>query len=152
MQISMLLPITHSPPVVGKSNSFQSLQPAPWLAQARSRLARHQQQQFQTASPRSQRSPVSAASAGEDAPAASASSEDSTFSWPAEIQPDVNSSSSSTNSMGSSSSLWEGAGAPPAWAARLPTWNPSTRKHMHHMMDLFTIADRVRVYECARVV
>jgi hypothetical protein len=76
---------------------------------------------------------------------ASTSSSDDTFAWPAETQPaaegaegwsaDASSSSASLSSSSSSS--------PPPWAARLPTWNDSTRKHLHHMMDLFTLADRV---------
>uniref|UniRef100_A0A383V370 EF-hand domain-containing protein n=1 Tax=Tetradesmus obliquus TaxID=3088 RepID=A0A383V370_TETOB len=30
----------------------------------------------------------------------------------------------------------------PPWAARMPTWSPSTRMHLNHLMDLFTICDK----------
>ena len=75
------------------------------------------------------------------------------FQWPAEVQPgdmapdghtDSSSSSfSSERSFASSSS--SSSSPPPPWAAQMPTWNASTRKHMHHMMDLFTLADMVRL-------
>jgi hypothetical protein len=26
----------------------------------------------------------------------------------------------------------------------MPTWSPSTRMHLNHLMDLFTICDKVR--------
>lgn len=34
-------------------------------------------------------------------------------------------------------------GTKPSWAARIPTWSPATRMHMNHLMDLFTICDKV---------
>eukprot|EP00878_Enallax_costatus_P023176 GHUV01024640.1.p1 GENE.GHUV01024640.1~~GHUV01024640.1.p1 ORF type:complete len:328 (+),score=107.57 GHUV01024640.1:250-1233(+) len=36
----------------------------------------------------------------------------------------------------------QASGHMPPWAADAPTWNPSTRMQMNHLMDLFTIADK----------
>lgn len=53
-------------------------------------------------------------------------------------------------SVSSSPGAAEQSVAPPAWAARMPTWSDATRKHLHNMMDLFTIADRVGTCVCVR--
>ena len=104
---------------------------------------------------------VKAAGGISDAPSSSGDS----FAWPDEIQPgtdgaqgpsvptvnpssnswstSITSSSSSNDASFSSSSSSSSGGQAPPWAARMPTWNASTRKHLHHMMDLFTLADRV---------
>jgi hypothetical protein len=72
------------------------------------------------------------------------------FNWPSEIQPGTDGAEGfDNNTSGSSSSLSSsvsGGSTAPPWAAQMPTWNASTRKHLHHMMDLFTLADRVRVF------
>jgi hypothetical protein len=76
---------------------------------------------------------------------ASTGSSGDTFAWPAEIQPAADGAEGwSAEAISSGASFSSSSGSPPPpWAARLPTWNASTRKHLHHMMDLFTLADRV---------
>lgn len=134
------VPCYHAPKV--NVTSLPSASRVSGSSAARPRPCRHRQQQ--TSAPIGFRPSILAtrlsASADEDA----AASQDS-LTWPQEVQPGDFAANTSSSFGSFSSVLGSSSSPPPPWAARMPTWNASTRKHLHHMMDLFTLADRVGV-------